>query len=63
MGQRNVFDLSLTELEDWCTERGLPRYRAAQVTGWLYRHDMREFVDEALAAHLAGSAPAVEHRA
>jgi 23S rRNA (adenine2503-C2)-methyltransferase len=60
MGQRNVFDLSLAELEDWCTERDLPRYRAAQVTGWLYRHDVREFaamsnLAPALRAELAAS--------
>jgi 23S rRNA (adenine2503-C2)-methyltransferase len=43
MTPRNILDLSLAELEDWCAERDLPRYRAAQVTGWLYRHDVRDF--------------------
>jgi len=43
MARRNVLDLSLAELEEWCAGHGLPRYRAAQVAGWLYRHDVRDF--------------------
>jgi 23S rRNA (adenine2503-C2)-methyltransferase len=39
----NVLDLSLAELEAWCEERGLPRYRAAQIATWLYRRGGRDF--------------------
>jgi 23S rRNA (adenine2503-C2)-methyltransferase len=43
MARRNVLDLSLAELEEWCGQHGLPRYRAAQIAGWLYRQDVRDF--------------------
>src|SRR5262249_2548101 len=43
MASRNIHDCSLGDLEDWCAERDLPGYRAAQVTGWLYRHGARDF--------------------
>ncbi len=31
-----VFSLSLSELEQWCLEHGIKRYRAGQIYRWLY---------------------------
>jgi 23S rRNA (adenine2503-C2)-methyltransferase len=43
MAVPDVLELSLAGLEDWCEARGEPRYRAAQVAVWLYRHGARDF--------------------
>ncbi len=43
MDRPDILELSLAELEAWCAERGLPRYRAAQVTAWLYQRGVRDF--------------------
>jgi 23S rRNA (adenine2503-C2)-methyltransferase len=39
----DVLDLSRTALEAWCSERGVPSYRAAQIATWLYRQGARTF--------------------
>jgi 23S rRNA (adenine2503-C2)-methyltransferase len=41
----SILDLSRAELEAWCTETGVPSYRAAQIATWLYRHGARDFAD------------------
>ncbi|MBI3769936.1 MAG: 23S rRNA (adenine(2503)-C(2))-methyltransferase RlmN [Deltaproteobacteria bacterium] len=43
MDRRDIFELSLAEIESWCAERSLPRYRAQQVTSWLYQRGLRDF--------------------
>ncbi len=43
MDRRDILELSLGELEAWCAERGLPRYRAGQVTAWIYQRGARDF--------------------
>ena len=37
----NLKDLSLSELEQWCAERGHARYRARQLWRWLYQAQER----------------------
>ena len=39
----SILDHSRTELEAWCDTAGVPRYRAAQIATWLYRHGVRDF--------------------
>jgi 23S rRNA (adenine2503-C2)-methyltransferase len=39
----HIVNLSLAEVEAWCEERRIPRYRAAQVALWLYRRGARDF--------------------
>ena len=34
-------DLSLEQMEDWCVERGHPRYRGRQLWRWLYQANAR----------------------
>jgi len=43
MALPDLLDLSRPELEAWCAAAGVPTYRAAQITAWLYRHGVREF--------------------
>lgn len=43
MDRRDILELSLDELEAWCVERALPRYRAGQATTWIYRRGARDF--------------------
>src|SRR3982751_343214 len=43
MPPQDLLALSLAELEDCCVEHGQPRYRAAQVLAWVYRHGVRDF--------------------
>jgi 23S rRNA (adenine2503-C2)-methyltransferase len=43
MDRRDILELSLAELEAWCAERGLPRYRAAQVSAWVFQRGARDF--------------------
>ena len=43
MDRRDILELSLAELETWCAERGVARYRAGQVTAWLYQRGVRDF--------------------
>ena len=45
MDRRDILELSLAELETWCAERGVARYRAGQVTAWLYQRGVRDFHD------------------
>jgi 23S rRNA (adenine2503-C2)-methyltransferase len=39
----SILDLSRAELEAWCTDAGVPSYRASQIATWLYRHGARDF--------------------
>lgn len=39
----SILDCSRTELEAWCDGAGVPRYRAAQIATWLYRHGASDF--------------------
>jgi 23S rRNA (adenine2503-C2)-methyltransferase len=43
MDTADALDLSLAALEEWCDTAGLPRYRAAQVTRWLFQQGVRDF--------------------
>ena len=40
---RSILDLSLSELEDWCIERGEQRFRAGQVRRWLFEGRVSSF--------------------
>ncbi|MCC6766055.1 MAG: 23S rRNA (adenine(2503)-C(2))-methyltransferase RlmN [Deltaproteobacteria bacterium] len=42
-GPPSILDCSRAELEAWCDAAGVPRYRAAQIATWLYRHGARDF--------------------
>ena len=60
MDRPDILELSLAELEAWCAERRLPRYRAAQVTAWLFQRGACDFqemtnVARALRDELAAS--------
>ncbi|QSO53841.1 23S rRNA (adenine(2503)-C(2))-methyltransferase RlmN [Alicyclobacillus curvatus] len=39
----HIYDLTLTELEDWFKDAGEPAYRAIQVYQWLYQKRARSF--------------------
>src|SRR6266446_669770 len=41
--RKDGFELSLAELKTWCAERAVARYRAGQVTAWLYQRGVRDF--------------------
>src|SRR5262245_28626204 len=43
MGAADIQDLDLAGLERWCADAGEPRYRAAQVLGWVHRRGATEF--------------------
>lgn len=38
----DLLDLDLASLEAWCDAQGWPRYRAAQITTWLFRRGVRD---------------------
>ncbi len=42
MAARDLLDLSLAELEEWCEQHGQPRYRAAQIATWVFRNGVRD---------------------
>jgi len=53
-------DLDLAAMEQWCAEAGEPRYRAAQILGWVHRRGVRDFgamtnLGKGLRAKLAGA--------
>ncbi|MGH7896180.1 MAG: 23S rRNA (adenine(2503)-C(2))-methyltransferase RlmN [Candidatus Binatia bacterium] len=68
----DILDLSLAELEAWCEQRRVPRYRAVQVTRWLYQQGVGEFAamtnvqrslrDELAACFRVGSLALVRRR-
>jgi 23S rRNA (adenine2503-C2)-methyltransferase len=39
----DILDLDLEALEVWCERHGHPRFRAAQIATWLYRHGVDDF--------------------
>jgi 23S rRNA (adenine2503-C2)-methyltransferase len=59
MTKLHLLDMTPTELEAWCRQRGLEGYRAAQVFDWAYRHRAESFeamtnLPKRLRADLAG---------
>jgi 23S rRNA (adenine2503-C2)-methyltransferase len=40
---RDIQDLSRADLETWCADAGEPRYRAAQILGWVHRKGAETF--------------------
>ncbi len=40
---RPILDVSTEELSDWLTQQGAPRYRAAQIMGWLFERRAESF--------------------
>ena len=60
MDRPDILDLDLEALEAWSERRGHPRFRAAQIATWLYRHDVEDFaamgnLPAALRAELAAA--------
>lgn len=64
----DLADLSLTDLESWVVARGLPKYRARQIYGWVWRRGATSFDEMSdlgrelratLAAELAFTTPRV----
>jgi len=45
MASVDALELTLEDLERWCDAQGLPRYRASQVTRWLYQQGVRDFAE------------------
>jgi 23S rRNA (adenine2503-C2)-methyltransferase len=43
MGTADIQDLDLGALERWCADAGEPRYRAAQILGWVHRRGASDF--------------------
>ena len=43
MGLADIQDLDLGGLETWCADAGEPRYRAAQILGWVHRRGAGDF--------------------
>ncbi|MCA9136240.1 MAG: 23S rRNA (adenine(2503)-C(2))-methyltransferase RlmN [Planctomycetales bacterium] len=42
-GRRHLLDLSFTELCQWLTDRGIPKFRAKQIFSWIYEKRCSEF--------------------
>lgn len=40
---RLITDLSVTDIEEWCTEHGYPAYRALQIRRWIFGKRVSEF--------------------
>jgi 23S rRNA (adenine2503-C2)-methyltransferase len=45
VSKRSIYSLTVSELQEWISGRGAPRYRAAQITQWLYRKRVESFSD------------------
>src|SRR6185295_15477478 len=43
MATRDLLALSLGELEGWCAQHDVPRYRAAQIASWVYQRGAWDF--------------------
>jgi 23S rRNA (adenine2503-C2)-methyltransferase len=43
MGLPDIQDVDLSAMERWCADAGEPRYRAAQVLGWVHRRGADDF--------------------
>ena len=43
MQSPDIQDVDLRSLETWCADAGEPRYRAAQILGWVHRRGADEF--------------------
>jgi len=56
----SVLDLSRADLEAWCDDAGVPRYRAAQIATWLYRQGANDFaaMNAVYAGYFSNPAPA-----
>ncbi len=59
MTKLHLLDMTPTELEAWCRDRGLEGYRAGQLLEWVYRHGAESFeamtnLPKRLRADLAG---------
>lgn len=68
---RHIFDMTLEELQAWCVERGMQKFRAAQIMEWVYEKgvadpgamsNLSKLDRETLAAHMTFISGAIVRR-